>query len=904
MSQATNIDVPLKTLVTKPKAKGRFGSSQATRSHQPRDLVFDRVEDTLTGTGQSSKPESRNIAPARGMKQKYAQSRPYYKDNRRLKTDSTEGNWRHREDKSVNTSGQADTTLLSGCNRKGGGKSQVEKGYNEYLIENLVKGSYECAICYGVVNQETAVWSCGKCHHLFHFYCIKRWANTLMNQGEDREKWRCPTCQEAYATVPNQYRCYCGKIRDPVWNNHDTPHSCGEVCGRKRADNCSHKCNELCHPGPCPPCSAYTFKHCNCGRSCQNVRCSQQVNVRCSLTCEKKLNCGKHTCLTVCHAGSCQPCDEVIQQVCHCGTSQRQITCGSEGPYSEVYSCGKDCDRLLSCGKHNCTQPCHSGSCLPCKTSPEVVLNCNCGKVPLAALKDCEPRTSCTDSIPSCENICGKELNCGSQFKEASSASTFKRHLCQLMCHEGACLCRLTSKITCQCGNKKSTMPCEEAMKYSAGNPYKCEKKCSKKRECGRHKCGQLCCTLANHPCMQICGKRLSCGTHKCTELCHLGKCPMCYNVSFDELHCHCGVTIMYPPIPCGTRPPECPEMCNRLHACEHPVLHRCHAEESCPPCATLTTKLCMGEHELRNNVPCWIKELSCGRTCARPLPCGDHKCPKTCHKGECGEQVCHQPCPREREACKHRCGAECHKGWECPSTDCHQRVTLQCACGNRKQEVLCYMKNKRLHTSTLASRLKELGSGLTISELTSSLAKNQLECDEECAQLERNQRIASALDICNPNLLASLAGMQYSDFLKDMARKDPVFISDVETSLSQLVLSSQQSKQLTRSHPFKPMKKKQRTAVHELAEHYSCTTLSYDEEPLRNVVATAHRGKSKLPTQSLTSFVKCEKQPPPPVPIPANANFQELQNKSKKDLQSTDIKSEDNEITDYFDMT
>ena len=52
MSQATNIDVPLKTLVTKPKAKGRFGSSQATRSHQPRDLVFDRVEDTLTGTGQ------------------------------------------------------------------------------------------------------------------------------------------------------------------------------------------------------------------------------------------------------------------------------------------------------------------------------------------------------------------------------------------------------------------------------------------------------------------------------------------------------------------------------------------------------------------------------------------------------------------------------------------------------------------------------------------------------------------------------------------------------------------------------------------------------------------------------------------------------------------------------------
>lgn len=50
------------------------------------------------------------------------------------------------------------------------------------------------------------------------------------------------------------------------------------------------------------------------------------------------------------------------------------------------------------------------------------------------------------------------------------------------------------------------------------------------------------------------------------------------------------------------------------------------------------------------------------------------------------------------------------------------------------------------------------------------------------------------------------------------------------------------QSKQDTRSHVFPPMKRKQRQAVHELAELYGCGTISYDDEPQRNVVATAQK--------------------------------------------------------------
>lgn len=39
----------------------------------------------------------------------------------------------------------------------------------------------------------------------------------------------------------------------------------------------------------------------------------------------------------------------------------------------------------------------------------------------------------------------------------------------------------------------------------------------------------------------------------------------------FDELTCYCGAEVMYPPIPCGTSPPECHRTCTRDHGCPHP---------------------------------------------------------------------------------------------------------------------------------------------------------------------------------------------------------------------------------------------------------------------------------------------------------------------------------------------
>jgi len=52
----------------------------------------------------------------------------------------------------------------------------------ESMIETLTNATYECTICCSSIQQQAALWDCITCHHMFHFYCIKKWANTLIAQ--------------------------------------------------------------------------------------------------------------------------------------------------------------------------------------------------------------------------------------------------------------------------------------------------------------------------------------------------------------------------------------------------------------------------------------------------------------------------------------------------------------------------------------------------------------------------------------------------------------------------------------------------------------------------------------------------------------------------------------------------
>lgn len=76
-----------------------------------------------------------------------------------------------------------------------------------------------------------------------------------------------------------------------------------------------------------------------------------------------------------------------------------------------------------------------------------------------------------------------------------------------------------------------------------------------------------------------------------------------------------------------------------------------------------------------------------------------------------------------------------------------------------------------------------------------------RLQCNEECAVIERNKRLAVALQIQNPDLSCSPGPPNYSEFLKDEARKYPQFVSDVYEKLTSLVQLAKQVNLVSQFH-------------------------------------------------------------------------------------------------------
>uniref|UniRef100_A0A8C1GDX2 NF-X1-type domain-containing protein n=1 Tax=Cyprinus carpio TaxID=7962 RepID=A0A8C1GDX2_CYPCA len=276
---------------------------------------------------------------------------------------------------------------------------------------------------------------------------------------------------------------------------------------------------------------------------------------------------------------------------------------------------------------------------------------------------------------------------------------------------------------------------------------FACEKCCIKKRSCGRHKCGELCCEMVS---VNILSPYQNCGLHRCQDLCHRGNCQPCWQTSFDELACYCGETVLFPPIPCGTKiqdsrfkifylPPEYKNVCTRSHDCDHPG----------------TTQ--------RSNIPCHLQDISCGLAGDKLLPCGSHRCKKICHRGECqAEGECKQPCIHPRPSCGHPCAAPCHPGTPCPPSICSAKVALQCDCGRKKETLPCADA-----ASSYQRNAKQSFINLFI-----WLFSHRLECDQECATLERNRWLAEALQTDKSvDTFNTSTSSKYSDSLKEDAR-------------------------------------------------------------------------------------------------------------------------------------
>lgn len=62
---------------------------------------------------------------------------------------------------------------------------------------------------------------------------------------------------------------------------------------------------------------------------------------------------------------------------------------------------------------------------------------------------------------------------------------------------------------------------------------------------------------------------------------------------------------------------------------------------------------------------------------------------------------------------------------------------------------------------------------------------------------MERNQRLALALEIKNPDLSGKLGNPAYTQFLKDMAKQNPSLVASVEKALADIVMATQQVRTL-----------------------------------------------------------------------------------------------------------
>lgn len=134
--------------------------------------------------------------------------------------------------------------------------------------------------------------------------------------------------------------------------------------------------------------------------------------------------------------------------------------------------------------------------------------------------------------------------------------------------------------------------------------------------------------------------------------------------------------------------------------------------------------------------------------------------------------------------------------------------------------------------TGLLASKMAQLQSGEGTVDLkdllgnTAAIKNKSLECNDECALVERNRRLALALQIKNPN--PKPGSPPYPESLKNWAKKDPRFAQMVHDKLTDLVQLAKQSagKMKSRSYSFDPMNRDKRQFVHEYCAFFGCESM------------------------------------------------------------------------------
>ncbi|CAH1115827.1 unnamed protein product [Psylliodes chrysocephalus] len=290
---------------------------------------------------------------------------------------------------------------------------------------------------------------------------------------------------------------------------------CEKPCGRTL--NCgNHKCTSICHRGPCYPCNETDDVSCRCGATKIAVPCGRKTKTKppkCNVLCLTPPDCHHEKRIPHrCHFGECPPCKQICNKVhskcfhvcpamCHTAvlikvegqkasmpweqvkpqvvrqelpcpdcTVKVPVTCLGEHETCEwpcyiakPSSCHRPCGRMLECGNHTCTLPCHAVE----NALDNIKSGSNCEKCESSCTKD--PPEGCT-------------------------------HPCPKACHPGPCpSCKVMIRIKCYCGLNQLYVACVDWL--------------NEERKAELQTCGNQC------PKNYVCG-------HRCKSNCHPGPCP------------------------------------------------------------------------------------------------------------------------------------------------------------------------------------------------------------------------------------------------------------------------------------------------------------------------------------------------------------------------------------------
>lgn len=224
--------------------------------------------------------------------------------------------------------------------------------------------------------------------------------------------------------------------------------------------------------------------------------------------------------------------------------------------------------------------------------------------------------------------------------------------------------------------------------------------------------------------------------------------------------------------------------------------------------------KRCLcGKKTLRNQ-QCWLQDVRCGEICGKTLKCGSHFCKKLCHApGECEDSAgpCKQQCGKEKKTCGHPdLEHVCHAPFPCKEDQpCQSKIFATCTCQAQKQEMKCGASK-----SSEGNMLKALP------------------CNDECARLERNRRLAVALNIDQTTHVDGGDHIPFSAETLNMFAEHVKWGQDQEREFRVFATSEDENRLR-----FKPMQPRQRTFLHSLAEDFGFDHESMDPEPHRHVM-------------------------------------------------------------------